>query len=266
MDAWYAMRFGLSVAMLIGIRFPDANFVESLEFDYFTFSLQWPVTFCRLHKARCNISSVPDIWTIHGLWPSNYKGANPRHCSSVFNASQIPQNAIEDLNQKWPNLNLSSTNEQFWSTQWKVHGSCAESVPGVQNISQYFTKAVELANTYNIKEILRTSHVTDGNNYTISSIQDALIQNTTRLSNITWSRAKCAMNWLFEIRICFDKRFGVINCPRVSNSTQELIYPSKGLSSAQHLRCYPPSTENSNGHLLSQLFFLTFLPLLPSVL
>lgn len=38
------------------------------------------------------------------------------------------------------------------STQWKVHGSCAESVPGVQNISQYFTKAVKLANMYNIKE------------------------------------------------------------------------------------------------------------------
>uniref|UniRef100_K1PBX3 Uncharacterized protein n=1 Tax=Magallana gigas TaxID=29159 RepID=K1PBX3_MAGGI len=78
------------------------------------------------------------------------------------------------------------------STQWKVHGSCAESVPGVQNISQYFTKAVKLAEMYNIKEILRSRNVTEGKSYTISSIQDAMKRNTTRLSKITWSKSKCA--------------------------------------------------------------------------
>lgn len=32
------------------------------------------------------------------------------------------------------------------------NGSCAESVAGVQNIREYFTKAITLANIYNIKE------------------------------------------------------------------------------------------------------------------
>lgn len=154
------MRLGLSVAMLAGIRFQD--FVEAEKFDFFTFSLQWPVTFCRVIKARCKMSSMPNFWTIHGLWPSNFTGANPRKCSDVFDVSHIPKDVITEMNEKWPNLIKNEPNEKFWSTQWKVHGSCAKSVPGVQNISQYFTKAVKLAEMYNIKEILRSRNVTEG--------------------------------------------------------------------------------------------------------
>lgn len=264
MNVWYAMRLGLSVAMLAGIRFQ--NFVEADKFDYFTLSLQWPVTFCRLNKARCKMSLMPEFWTIHGLWPSNSTGANPRKCSDFFDVAQIPQDVITKMNEKWPNLIMNEPNKQFWSTQWKVHGSCAESVPGVQNISQYFTKAVKLADMYNIKEILRNRNVTEGNNYKISSIQDALKRNTTHLSRITWSKSKCAPNWLFEIRICFDKQFGVINCPNVTNSTLELKYPNKDLQSAQALRCFSPSTENSSGHLLSPFVFIAFLFFLSRIL
>ncbi|XP_065927885.1 ribonuclease Oy-like isoform X1 [Magallana gigas] len=264
MIVWYAMRLGLSVAMLAGIRFQD--FVEAEKFDFFTFSLQWPVTFCRVNKARCKMSSMPNFWTIHGLWPSNFTGANPRKCSDFFDVSHIPKDVITEMNEKWPNLIKNEPNEKFWSTQWKVHGSCAESVPGVQNISQYFTKAVKLAEMYNIKEILRSRNVTEGKNYTISSIQDAMKRNTTRLSKITWSKSKCARNWLYEIRICLDKQFGVINCPNVTKSTLILKYPNKDLQSPQALRCDPPSTGHSSGHLLSPFFFIAFLSFLSSIL
>lgn len=264
MIVWYAMRLGLSVAMLAGIRFQD--FVEAEKFDFFTFSLQWPVTFCRVNKARCKMSSMPNFWTIHGLWPSNFTGANPRKCSDFFDVSHIPKDVITEMNEKWPNLIKNEPNEKFWSTQWKVHGSCAKSVQGVQNISQYFTKAVKLAEMYNIKEILRSRNVTEGKNYTISSIQDAMKRNTTRLSIITWSKSKCARNWLFEIRICFDKQFGVINCPNVTKSTLILKYPNKDLQSPQALRCDPPSTGHFSGHLLSPFVFIAFLSFLSSIL
>lgn len=85
------------------------NFVEADKFDYFTLSLQWPVTFCRLNKARvsmkllftwlccffsilnlhlaisfdilfqCKMSLMPEFWTIHGLWlvkSPSYKSNN----------------------------------------------------------------------------------------------------------------------------------------------------------------------------------------------
>lgn len=265
MNLWCVMRLGLLVASLVGLRCPDVKFAEAVAFDYFTFSLQWPVTFCRLNIARCSLSSVPDIWTIHGLWPSNFTGANPRKCSDMFDVSQIPKDVITNMNQIWPNLIKNATNEQLWSTQWKVHGSCAQSVPGVQNIKEYFTKATKLANLYNIKEILEISQITEGNNYTIASIQKAMIHGTNRISSVIVSKAPCALNWLFEIRICFDKQFGIINCPNVTNSTLNLNYPSKGLQSAQALRCFSPPTGKSSDQLTPPIAFLAVLLFLPRI-
>eukprot|EP00105_Crassostrea_gigas_P039000 XP_019923148.1 PREDICTED: ribonuclease Oy-like isoform X2 [Crassostrea gigas] len=90
---------------------------------------------------KCNMTAVPDNWIIHGLWPSNFTGANPRNCSSFFDVSQIPQNIAKEMNRQWPNLNKNESNDQFWDKQWRMHGSCAESVPGVQNIG-FLTAAV----------------------------------------------------------------------------------------------------------------------------
>lgn len=158
------------------------------------------------------------------------------------------------MNRQWPNLNKNESNDQFWDKQWRMHGSCAESVAGVQNIREYFTKAITLANIYNIKEILNSSRITEGNQYTTADIQDAIVLKTTRLSKIIGSKSKCAKDWLFEIRICFNKQFEVINCPNVTNSTLILTYPSKlsskRSSAVQALRCDLMATPRANSHQL----------------
>lgn len=147
--------------------------------------------------------------------------------------------------------------------QWRMHGSCAESVPGVQNIGEYFTKVITLANMYNIKEILNSSRITEGNQYPAATIQDAIVLSTTKLSKIIESKMRCAKNWLFEIRICFNKQFEVIDCPNVTNSTLKLTYPSKPSPAAQALRC----DVSSNGHSTSQfLSLIAFLIAFPSFL
>lgn len=252
-----SLRQTLPTVILLGISCVGAD-----NFDYFTFSLQWPVTFCQINQRKCNMTTVPDIWIIHGLWPSNFTGPNPRNCSSLFDVSQIPQKIMEEMNQQWPNLNKNESNEQFWDKQWRMHGSCAESVPGVQNIGEYFTKAITLANMYNIKEILNSSKITEGNRYTTASIQDAMVLNTTRLSKIIGSKSKCARDWLFEIRICFNKQFEVINCPNVTNSTLELTYPSKPSPAAQALRCDLSSTGHARDRPITLITVYAFLSLL----
>lgn len=241
-------RHALSTVILLGFSCVGAD-----SFDFFTFTLQWPVTFCKMNQHKCNMNTVPDNWIIHGLWPSNFTGANPRNCSSFFDVSQIPQNIAEEMNRQWPNLNKNEANDQFWDKQWRMHGSCAESVPGVQNIGEYFTKVITLANMYNIKKILNSRGITEGNQYTTATIQDAIVLNTTKLSKIIGLKSKCTKDWLlFEIRICFDKQFEVINCPNVTNSTLKLRYPSKPSPAAQALRC----DVSSNGHSTSQFLSL----------
>ncbi|XP_065927482.1 ribonuclease Oy-like isoform X5 [Magallana gigas] len=174
-----------------------------------------------------------------------------------------PVNIAKEMNRQWPNLNKNESNDQFWDKQWRMHGSCAESVPGVQNIGEYFTKVITLANMYNIKEILNSSRITEGNQYPAATIQDAIVLSTTKLSKIIESKMRCAKNWLFEIRICFNKQFEVIDCPNVTNSTLKLTYPSKPSPAAQALRC----DVSSNGHSTSQfLSLIAFLIAFPSFL
>lgn len=137
----------------------------------------------------------------------------------------------------------------------------AESVPGVQNIGEYFTKVITLANMYNIKEILNSSGITEGNGnqyqYPTATIQDAIVLKTTKLSKIIGLKPKCTKDWLlFEIRICFDKQFKVINCPNVTNSTRKLRYPSKPSPAAQALRCDISSNGHSTSQFLSLIAFL----------
>lgn len=171
---------------------------------------------------------MPEVWTIHGLWPSNKSKQNsPTYCYKNFDVQQIPQNV--SLEQSWPNLNTNENNTQFWSQQWRKHGSCALNVHGVENISNYFSKAIELATSYNITEILQNNGITKGSRYKIKNVQDAMIHRTgKRPKIIMWTNtSSCAPAWLFEIRICFDKDFDVIDCPNASKTCLEIEYPDK---------------------------------------
>lgn len=185
----------------------------------------------------------------------------PTQMQHEYRARQLDNswtvNIAEKMNRLWPNLNKNEANDQFWDKQWRMHGSCAESVPGVQNISEYFTKVITLANMYNIKEILNSSRITEGNQYPTATIQDAIVLKTTKLSKIIGLKPKCTKDWLlFEIRICFDKQFKVINCPNVTNSTLKLRYPSKPSPAAQALRCDISSNGHSTSQFLSLIAFL----------
>lgn len=108
-----SLRQALLAVILLGISCVGAD-----NFDFFTFTLQWPVTFCQMNQRKCNMTVVPDNWIIHGLWPSKVNGANPRNCSSFFDVSKIPQNIAEEMNRQWPNLNKNESNDQFWDKQW----------------------------------------------------------------------------------------------------------------------------------------------------
>lgn len=105
--------------------------------------------------------------------------------------------------------------------------------------------------------ILNSRGITEGNQYTTATIQDAIVLNTTKLSKIIGLKSKCNKDrLLFEIRICFDKQFEVINCPNVTNSTVKLRYPSKPSPAAQALRCDISSNGHSTSQFLSLIAFL----------
>ncbi|XP_052710342.1 ribonuclease Oy-like [Crassostrea angulata] len=226
MDTLFSQGMVFLVLLLLGSRYLEAN--EAKQFDYFTLALQWPISYCKIHSDRCNLDRMPEVWTIHGLWPSNESKQNrPVCCNNNFDAQQIPQNVRESLKLIWPNLNTDENDTKFWAQQWWKHGSCASKVNGVENISNYFSKAIELARTYNITEILKNSGITTGKCYLIENVQCAMMNRTGKTAKISWTNASCAPGWLSEIWICFDKTFDVIDCPNASMKCPIIKYSDK---------------------------------------
>lgn len=113
MDTLFSQGMVFLVILLLGSRYLEAN--EAKQFDYFTLALQWPISYCKIHSDRCNLDSMPEVWTIHGLWPSNESKQNrPVCCNNNFDAQQIPQNARKSLKLIWPNLNTDENDTKFW--------------------------------------------------------------------------------------------------------------------------------------------------------
>lgn len=240
MDLPFSLRLLFSVLFLL-----ECSHVEAASFDYFTLAFQWPITYCSDKKSNCY---QKHIWTIHGLWPSNKNRRNPDYCNNTFDGSQIT--TIEkSLDEFWPNLDLTKKNIDFWSYEWRKHGSCAYSVAEVNTILKYFKKVLQLAEQYNVTGILSKEKITENNfnTYTINKVQSAMKLKTGHKSYITWIKNRCTP-LLSEIRICFSKTFDVIDCPLPVQPIEiKVKYPAactKNLKSSKEGEYPTTNTQN----------------------
>ncbi|XP_050897897.1 ribonuclease S-1-like [Lathyrus oleraceus] len=103
-------------------------------FDFYKLSMQWPPSFCIFSTEKCSPSSIHDTnFRVHGLWPSNINGEQPRACiapgknkpAPMLPENAIPKNLKAGLDLFWPNLYLHGGNYNFWSVEWTAHGTCS---------------------------------------------------------------------------------------------------------------------------------------------
>ncbi|XP_078340573.1 ribonuclease Oy-like [Crassostrea virginica] len=211
----------LSVALLFGSGCVSA---EPVHFDYFTLAMQWPVTYCKQPYITCR-QNLMDFWTIHGLWPTNVNRPNPTCNGSSFDLHSIQPVIEEQMRIQWPNLREHKLDEEFWKLQWKRHGKCTIGVPGIENLGEYFSKTIQLANQFDIKKILALGGITEGTTTDTEKIKKAFGHYYPKIITfpveIIPGEKK---HWLFEIYICLNKNFTVRNC--TSNPFKEIYYPS----------------------------------------
>lgn len=174
------------------------------QFDYYTVAYQWPRTFQEINNLDYVLRNY---WTIHGFWPSRTKGVHPTYCNNnAFNWDIIPQNVKDRMQNLWPNLK-DGDHRQFWKYQWEKHGTCSGMV-----IGEYFARAIELSEEYKFMQSLSENDITPSHDYYISAIE-----NTIRKLTGWWPTiVEVYVNgypWLFQIHICFNLTYNVIDCP-----------------------------------------------------
>ncbi|GMJ14377.1 RIBONUCLEASE 1, ribonuclease 1 [Hibiscus trionum] len=141
----------LLLAFAAAVVWSSALVSAQPNFQFYKLSLQWPNSICL--QAQC-ITPVPNLFTIHGLWPTFGNDApvlpyHP-HNNRCFNNPRSPAQAmaavapiVAGLNAKWPTLQMPGHNPTFWQIEWRRHGMCSDYGANPLN---YFTVALNLAN------------------------------------------------------------------------------------------------------------------------
>ncbi|CAL5071627.1 unnamed protein product [Urochloa decumbens] len=234
-----AIAFGIVLSLL-------AVSSAAERFDFFYFVQQWPGSFCDTSRGCC----FPDTgkpaadFGIHGLWPNYAKchGGDddgqarravlgddaaaaslsgvgrrgkcwPQYCDDENALSPWAiRDLVASLSRSWPTLSCKSGDSfEFWSYEWKKHGTCSNLEP-----HDYFARALALKAAHNLTEILAAAGIvpSESESYSISSVSDAIRKGTAFTANLECNRDTDGQTQLYQVYQCVDKEGKqLIDCP-----------------------------------------------------
>ncbi|GLT64896.1 hypothetical protein SLA2020_373600 [Shorea laevis] len=203
-------------------------------YDYMQYVVQWQPAVCSNPKNYGRFTKLPkQNFTIHGLWPSNFSGADVIYCRQgrEFDINEVHPIQAE-LHECWPDM-LHRSNAVFWRAQWRKHGRCSLNV--FSNQFEYFNRAVTLCNMYNkrIKDILWRAQIYPSNDWQMRSsfiankIYNAIGRRPAlRCNDYEYVPRDGSRKQLQEVILCFDvKGEALIHCPlRIANCPRHILF------------------------------------------
>nr|ABW08114.1 S26-RNase [Prunus cerasus] len=184
---------------------------------YFQFVQQWPTTTCILRK-KCSQPRPLQIFTIHGLWPSNYSNpTRPSNCiGSQFNFTKVYPHMRTKLKRAWPDVE-SGNDTKFWEGEWNKHGTCSEER---LNQMQYFERSYAMWRSFNISEILKNASIVPSatQKWSYSDIVAPIKAATKRTPLLRCKQdKKTQLLHLHEVVFCYEyNALKQIDCNRTS--------------------------------------------------
>ncbi|TKW36018.1 hypothetical protein SEVIR_2G412700v4 [Setaria viridis] len=231
-----AIAFGLLLSLL-------AVSAAAERFDFFYFVQQWPGSYCDTWRGCCFPDSGKPAadFGIHGLWP-NYAQCHgryglaravlgddaffsivgrrgrcwPQYCGGDYDDNALRPWEIRDLiaslERSWPTLSCKSGRSfEFWSYEWKKHGTCSNLEP-----HDYFARALALKAAHNLTAILAGAGIVPSatETYSVSSVSDAITQGTGFTANLDCNRDADGESQLYQVFMCVDREAKrLIDCP-----------------------------------------------------
>lgn len=111
-------------------------FPKTDEIDYYILALIWPAGHC-YQETNCK-KHIPNDFTIHGLWPKNKYGKDPKHRQKIdFKQTKLNQMLLSDMKKYWPTLVKYIRSKDFWSHEWYFHGAFTNFTA-----KEYFSKTI----------------------------------------------------------------------------------------------------------------------------
>ncbi|XWS08314.1 hypothetical protein CRYUN_Cryun41cG0068800 [Craigia yunnanensis] len=210
---------------------------------FYKLSLQWPPSVCSTSTSQCG-TTIPKIFTIHGLWPqfiTNDKPVPPydpinNKCTNVVPTKPseilVPLQPLKDkLEKLWPSILKGKTNEEFWKHEWEKHATCSDFPDDPYG---FFAAALCLVNKNNLSDVFQTGSwlVPREAVYKGKDIRDAIKAKMGAFPEISCKKKDNRLK-LTEMRLCFDRAkppFVIRDCPTkysngCSSDNDEIVFP-----------------------------------------
>lgn len=220
------------IKLLLVLVLASGSFCLS-EWDHFVFSQQWPQSVCYYRNLtkqfNCEIPKDTKFWTVHGLWPSLNTSMGPSFCnkSSKFDPKQVDK--IKDkLGIFWPNLFTDEDANSFWKHEWEKHGTCALSMTVLNTELKYFTKGLELHNTFDFSVKLQKKGIVPSDD--VSYLYYAFYKAVKEILGFD-AKVQCFYDkekkkqLIAEIEFCLSPSFVTIKCPIKKTETFNDLSP-----------------------------------------
>lgn len=191
-------------------------------FDVLIFTQHWPYTVCAQWMENkkgneCVLPKAKNSWTVHGIWPTKYHTIGPLFCNEtwIFNMGQI--STIEsEMTEKWINIEKGTPLDGLWKHEWEKHGTCAaQHIPQLSSELSYFKQGLTFLDRFSITKLLMSTYIKPGLDvtYPLEDIHAALKSSLDdNFAIICEKDKKTKREYLFEIRICFDKDLNLHTC------------------------------------------------------
>lgn len=130
-----------------------------------------------------------------------------------------------EMTEKWINIEKGTPLDGLWSHEWDKHGTCAaQHIPQLSTELNYFTQGLTFLDKFSITKLLMSTSIKPGLDvtYRIEEIHAALKSSLNDNFAIICQRdKKSTREYLFEIRICFDKDLNLHSCEGIVTGEDE---------------------------------------------
>lgn len=120
------------------------------------------------------------------------------------------------MKEKWINIEKNTPLDGLWKHEWEKHGTCAASqIKQVDNELKFFQQGLDFLDRFSITKLLEGTYIKPGVDvaYSLVEIHDALVKSIDNTFAIVCKTdRKTKRQYLFEIRICFDKELNLHSC------------------------------------------------------
>lgn len=226
---------------------------KDTEFDVLIFTQHWPYTVCATWMENkkgneCVLPKAKNSWTIHGIWPTKYHTIGPLYCNDTWIFDMDAISPIEnEMTEKWINIEKGTPLDGLWKHEWEKHGTCAaQHIPQLDTELTYFKQGLSFLDKFSITKLLMSSYIKPGIDvtYRLEDIHAALKNPLgDSFAIICEKDRKTKREYLFEIRICFNKDLDLHSCEGIvteegddpdpeddiftnCQKNQEIAYPS----------------------------------------